>query len=137
MDVKAATPAGLFYGVQTLRQLLPPLVEYTAAYRRPLYVPAGHILDWPRFEWRGVMLDVARHFRSVADVERLVDLMALYKLNRLHLHLADDQGWRIEIPGWPRAHRDRREHPGGRAAGAATTRRPTTPASCGTPPIAS
>ncbi|MGD8279826.1 MAG: family 20 glycosylhydrolase [Gemmatimonadota bacterium] len=99
--VRATGGAGLFYGAQTIRQLLPPVVEYTAAYPRPLFVPVGRIVDRPRFEWRGAMLDVARHFRPVADVKRFVDLMALYKLNRLHLHLSDDQGWRIEIPGWP------------------------------------
>ena len=65
-------------------------------------VPAVHIRDHPRFAWRGAMLDVARHFRSVRDVERFIDLMALYKLNRLHLHLSDDQGWRIAIAKWPR-----------------------------------
>jgi hexosaminidase len=102
VELTAATPAGLFYGVQTLRQLLPPLVEYTAAYPRPLFLPEGRIVDRPRFEWRGAMLDVARHFRPPQDVKRFIDLMALYKLNRLHLHLADDQGWRIEIAGWPR-----------------------------------
>jgi hexosaminidase len=90
----AASPAGLFHGVQTLRQLLP-----VAGPRR---IPAVHIRDRPRFAWRGAMLDVARHFRSVRDVERFVDLMALYKLNRLHLHLSDDQGWRIAIAKWPR-----------------------------------
>jgi hexosaminidase len=101
VDLRAAAPAGLFWGVQTIRQLLPPLVEYTAAYRRPLWIPTGRIVDLPRFEWRGAMLDVARHFRTVEEVERFIDLMAPYKLNRLHLHLSDDQGWRIEIPGWP------------------------------------
>lgn len=122
VKVTAATAAGLFYGVQTLRQLLPPLVEYTAAYRRPLFVPSGRIVDWPRFEWRGVMLDVARHFRPVADVERLIDLMALYKLNRLHLHLSDDQGWRIEIPGWPKLTEvGGRTQVGGRGGGFYTT----------------
>lgn len=102
VEVKAASGAGLFYGAQTIRQLLPALVEYTAAFPRPLFVPAGRIVDTPRFAWRGAMLDVARHFRPVEDVTRFIDLMALYKLNRLHLHLSDDQGWRIEIPGWPR-----------------------------------
>ena len=90
----AASPAGLFHGVQTLRQLLP-----VAGSRR---IQSVHIRDRPRFAWRGAMLDVARHFRSVRDVERFVDLMALYKLNRLHLHLSDDQGWRIAIAKWPR-----------------------------------
>jgi hexosaminidase len=90
----AASPAGLFHGVRTLRQLLP-----VQGARR---LPAVHIRDRPRFAWRGAMLDVARHFRSVRDVKRFVDLMALYKLNRLHLHLSDDQGWRIAIAKWPR-----------------------------------
>jgi hexosaminidase len=64
-------------------------------------VRALHIVDQPRFEWRGAMLDVARHFLTVDEVKRYLDLIALYKLNRLHLHLADDQGWRIEIASWP------------------------------------
>ena len=90
----AARPAGLFHGVQTLRQLLPV--------RGTRRIQSVHIRDRPRFAWRGAMLDVARHFRSVRDVKRFVDLIALYKLNRLHLHLSDDQGWRIAIDGWPR-----------------------------------
>jgi hexosaminidase len=90
----ALNPAGLFHGVQTLRQLLP-----VAGQPR---IRSVHIRDRPRFAWRGAMLDVARHFRSVRDVKRFVDLMALYKLNRLHLHLSDDQGWRIAIDAWPR-----------------------------------
>ena len=102
VTVQAATPAGLFYGAQTLRQLLPALVEYTAAYVHPLPLPGATVVDAPRYAWRGMMLDVSRHFLPVEDLERFVDLMALHKLNRLHLHLADDQGWRIEIPGWPR-----------------------------------
>lgn len=99
--LRAATPAGLFYAVQTLRQLLPWSVEHAAALRRGLRVPVATVTDAPRFAWRGAMLDVARHFLPVRDVKRFVDHMALYKLNRLHLHLADDQGWRIEIAGWP------------------------------------
>ncbi|NCW45648.1 MAG: hypothetical protein EBV77_09340, partial [Gemmatimonadaceae bacterium] len=67
-----------------------------------LSVPAGRIVDAPRFTWRGSMLDVARHFFTVDEVKQHIDLMALYKLNRLHLHLADDQGWRIAIASWPR-----------------------------------
>ena len=101
VELTAATPAGLFYGVQTLRQLLPPRVEYEAARPVPLPIPAVQITDAPRFAWRGAMLDVSRHFFDVEDVTRYIDLMALYKLNRLHLHLSDDQGWRIEIPGRP------------------------------------
>ena len=101
VTVRAMNSAGLFYGVQTIRHLLPPVVEYTAAYPQPLSLPGVHITDQPRFGWRGMMLDVARHFLPLHDVKRFIDLAALYKLNRLHLHLSDDQGWRVEIPGWP------------------------------------
>ncbi len=101
VTVTAATPAGLFYGVQTLRHLLPPSVEYEAPRRRTLRVAPVHVVDKPRFAWRGAMLDVARHFFTVEDVKRYVDLLALLKMNRLHLHLSDDQGWRIEIKSWP------------------------------------
>jgi hexosaminidase len=88
----ASTPAGLFHGVQTLRQL----VTSDGA------IPTAHVVDQPRFAYRGVMLDVARHFFDVTEVKRLIDLAALFKLNHLHLHLTDDQGWRIAVPGWPR-----------------------------------
>ena len=102
--IRANEPAGLFYGVQTLRQLLPPFVEYEAVRadkNRDVRVPAVKITDAPRFGWRGAMLDVSRHFFSVDEVKRYIDLLALNKLNRLHLHLADDQGWRVEIKSWP------------------------------------
>jgi hexosaminidase len=101
VSLSASTPAGLFYGVQTLRHLLPASVEYEAARKRTLRVPPVHILDKPRFAWRGAMLDVARHFFTVDEVKRYIDLIALLKLNHLHLHLSDDQGWRIEIKSWP------------------------------------
>ena len=94
--LRAVCPAGLFYGVQTLRQLLPVHPSAT------LSLPAVSIRDTPRFVWRGAMLDVARHFFGVEDVKRYIDLISHYKINRLHLHLADDQGWRIEIKSWPR-----------------------------------
>ena len=100
----AAAPAGLFYGAQTIRQLLPPSAEYEALlYLEPRKVALSPvaITDQPRFAWRGAMLDVARHFFGPDDVKRYIDLIALHKLNRLHLHLADDQGWRIEIKKWP------------------------------------
>ena len=102
----AEEPAGLFYGVQTIRQLL-------GVGKR---LPAVRIRDRPRFGWRGSMLDVARHFRPVKDVKRFIDLIALYKLNRLHLHLSDDQGWRIAITKWPRlaTHGGQTEVGGGR-----------------------
>ena len=104
VTITAAQPAGLFYGVQTLRQLLPAFVEFEAARadpKREVRATAVRIVDHPRFAWRGAMLDVSRHFFDVDDVKRYIDLISLYKLNRLHLHLADDQGWRIEIKSWP------------------------------------
>src|SRR4051812_10404071 len=104
LSLKAAAPAGIFYGVQTLRQLLPYSAEYEAILYdrpRPATIPAVHIRDTPRYPWRGAMLDVARHFFTADEVKRYVDLLALHKMNRLHLHLADDQGWRIEIAKYP------------------------------------
>jgi hexosaminidase len=100
--IRANTAAGLFAGAQTVRQLLPAKIENHRRQQGPWVVPGGKIVDFPRFAHRGAMLDVARHFFSVAEVERYIDQLAQYKINRLHLHLADDQGWRIEIPGWPR-----------------------------------
>jgi hexosaminidase len=94
--------AGLFYGVQTLGQLLPAAAYGGPARSGPWKLPAATIRDVPRFRWRGAMLDVARHFFGVGDVEHLIDAMAAYKLNRLHLHLTDDQGWRIAIRARPR-----------------------------------
>lgn len=101
VTLRAPSPAGLFYGVQTLRQILPPILEHDAARPRPISIPLVRISDRPRFAWRGAMLDVARHFFGVEDVKRYLDLLALHKMNRLHLHLSDDQGWRIEIKSWP------------------------------------
>src|SRR5256886_227609 len=100
--IRARKAAGLFEGVQTLRQLLPAAVESATVKPGPWTVPAGHVLDFPRFAYRGAMLDVARHFFTVAQVERYIDQMARYKVNRFHIHLADDQGWRIAIKGWER-----------------------------------
>ena len=119
VTITARHPAGVFYGVQTLRQLLPPFVEHDAARfdkARPVTAPFVTIADGPRFEWRGAMLDVARHFFSSEDVKRYIDLVALHKLNRLHLHLADDQGWRIEITSWPNL----AKHGGSTAVGGGT-----------------
>ncbi|MEU0659151.1 beta-N-acetylhexosaminidase [Streptomyces lavendulocolor] len=103
--ITGGSAAGVFWGAQTYRQLLGP-----DAYRRapvgppgrPWEVPAAVVADEPRFAWRGLMLDVARHFRPKDDVLRYVDLLAAHKLNVLHLHLTDDQGWRIEIKRYPR-----------------------------------
>ncbi len=102
VSVVAPTAAGLFYGVQTLRQLMPSSVEHRDATSRAWRVPVGRISDRPRFGWRGAMLDVTRHFLAPDDVKRFIDVMSLYKLNRLHLHLSDDQGWRIEVKSRPR-----------------------------------
>ncbi|HEY3483241.1 MAG TPA: family 20 glycosylhydrolase, partial [Streptomyces sp.] len=89
-------------GVQTLRQLFPPFVESASVHKGPWVVPGGHLEDQPRVAYRGAMLDVARHFFTVPQVERYIDELALYKINTLHLHLTDDQGWRIAITSWPR-----------------------------------
>jgi hexosaminidase len=99
--VQANQAAGLFAGVQTLLQLLPPAVESPTVVAGPWTVPGGTIVDYPRFEHRGAMLDVARHFFTVAQVERYIDEIARYKVNYFHLHLSDDQGWRIVINSWP------------------------------------
>ncbi len=97
----AYMPTGLFRGLQTLRQLLPAEVENPTPQAGPWVIPAGLIRDQPRFSWRGAMLDVARHFFGVEDVKAFIDWMAYYKLNRFHLHLTDDQGWRLMINSWP------------------------------------
>lgn len=99
--LKAAQPAGLFWGVQTLRQLLPPTIDLTERQSGPWDIEAAEIRDLPRFPFRGMMLDVARHFFSPSDVKRLIDLIARYKLNTLHLGLTNDQGWRLMIESWP------------------------------------
>lgn len=100
--IVAAQNAGLFRGTQTLRQLLPYNVESHMNINSPRWtVPAVTIVDQPRFAWRGAMLDVSRHFFSVREVKQFIDLLALYKMNTLHLHLSDDQGWRIEIKSRP------------------------------------
>src|SRR5467141_5086566 len=101
--IRAFRPAGAFYAVETLRQLLPP-----DNFRQALVagltwsVPVVEIEDMPRFAWRGAHLDVARHFMPKEFVKKYIDLLALHKLNRFHWHLTDDQGWRIEILKYPR-----------------------------------
>ncbi len=96
------TAEGAFRGIQTLRQLIPFNSNDTLAKHQIWVVPTGKIIDKPNFEYRGSMLDVARHFFSVSDVKKYIDLLAYYKINILHLHLSDDQGWRIEIKSWPK-----------------------------------
>ena len=98
----ANQPAGIFYGIQTLRQLFPAKVERDSLQPGPWLVPAGTIHDYPEYSYRGAMLDVARHFFKPDDVKQYIDLLAFFKLNTLHMHLSDDQGWRIEIKSWPR-----------------------------------
>ncbi|MGD1894719.1 MAG: beta-N-acetylhexosaminidase [Cyclobacteriaceae bacterium] len=102
LTLTAQQPAGLFRGLQTIRQLLPPEIERDSPQETSWKVATGTVRDYPVYEYRGAMLDVARHFFIVDDVKRYIDLIAYYKLNHLHLHLSDDQGWRIEIKSWPK-----------------------------------
>ena len=95
--ISANTSAGIFYGIQTLLQLTPA----DAAPGQPVNIPCVEITDYPRFGWRGLMLDVSRHFFTKDEVKHYIDDMVRYKYNTLHLHLADDQGWRIEIKSLP------------------------------------
>lgn len=99
--ISASQTTGIFYGVQTLLQLLPPKIESTTLQTGPWRIATGIIKDQPTYTHRGAMLDVSRHFFEVKDVKRVIDLLARFKMNVLHLHLADDQGWRIEIKSWP------------------------------------
>lgn len=101
--VEGGGAAGVFYGVQALLQLLPADVYRRGQVRTAAWtLPATVVEDAPAFAWRGVMLDVARHFRTTAEVLRLVDQLAVHRINRLHFHLTEDQGWRIEIKKYPR-----------------------------------
>lgn len=101
--VKAQTYAGALYAYQSILQLCPPAIYSNQAHEKTSWtLPFVQILDTPRFEWRGFMLDVSRHFFTVAEVMKIMDEMSMYKLNRLHFHLTDDQGWRIEIKGLPK-----------------------------------
>jgi len=99
--LEGTTAVGLFRGVQTIRQLLPPSIESSTVQNTNWSIPTGSITDYANYPWRGVMLDVARHFFPPENVKRLIDQMAYYKMNILHLHLSDDQGWRLEIKSWP------------------------------------
>lgn len=99
--IAAKDAAGVFHAVETIRQLLPVSVEKGVADKQ-LLLPAVSIADHPAYEWRGMHLDVSRHFFSISYLEKFIDRMALYKMNKLHLHLTDDQGWRIEIKKYPK-----------------------------------
>jgi len=102
--IKAPQPAGLFYGVQTLRQLLPAATFGSSKVPtgEPLAIPCVRVEDYPRFGWRGMHLDVSRHFFDVPFVKRYLDHLALHKINVFHWHLTDDDGWRVEIKQYPK-----------------------------------
>lgn len=103
VEIIGGSPAGVFYGCQVLRQLLPaPIFRQAFVEGVAWALRCGRITDAPRFHWRGFMLDVARHFLPKREVFRYLDLMAMHRLNVLHLHLTDDQGWRVEIKKYPR-----------------------------------
>lgn len=97
ISIQAAKPAGLFYGMQTLRQLLPPV-----GINETFVIPCLSIVDKPRFGWRGFMLDEARHFFGAQTVKKVLDWLAFFKINMFHWHLTDYQGWRIDINKYPR-----------------------------------
>ena len=99
--IEASTDKGAFFAVQTIRQLLPASFENGTYGKDKIKLDLLKIEDSPEYAYRGFMLDVARHFHSVDDVKHLIDLLSIYKINTLHLHLSDDQGWRIEIKSWP------------------------------------
>ena len=99
--VESATAEGVFRAIQTLRQILPDEIESKELQEKSWFIATGEIEDYPEYAYRGAMLDVARHFFGVEDVKRYIDLLAAYKINILHMHLSDDQGWRIEIKSWP------------------------------------
>jgi len=103
VTISANQPAGIFYGIQTLYQLLPKEIESRLLVRDVKWSsPCITITDYPRFGWRGLMLDVARHFFTKQEVKDFIDEMVKYKFNLLHMHLTDDEGWRVEIKGLPR-----------------------------------
>lgn len=99
--IRAKDAAGIFHAIETIRQLLPVSVE-TSTIHAQLTLPAVEIEDKPAYAWRGMHLDVSRHFFSVSYLKKFIDRLALYKMNKLHLHLTDDQGWRIEIKKYPK-----------------------------------
>ncbi len=98
IDIIANTTTGIFYGIQTLKQLVLFSSNLKSKF---ISLPSGEIIDYPVYSYRGMMLDVSRHFFSVEDIEKLIDYLSLFKINHLHLHLSDDQGWRIEIKAYP------------------------------------
>jgi hexosaminidase len=101
VNLAADTAHGLFNGIQTIRQLLPAWIESRTTAPGPWTVPSVHIVDHPRYDYRGLMIDIARHFQTPETVMRLIDEASAYKINTLHLHVSDDQGFRIVIDGFP------------------------------------
>ncbi|SFT47774.1 hexosaminidase [Algoriphagus locisalis] len=102
VKISSTSAAGLYYGIQTLVKAMPVAIENTSKVDTDWVIGTGIIEDQPEFAYRGSMLDVARHFISVEDVKHYIDQMGSLKFNFLHLHLSDDQGWRIEIKSWPK-----------------------------------
>ncbi len=100
--IRAASTHGLFNGIQTLRQLLPPWIEDQSPHQGPWEITPVLITDYPRFGYRGLMLDPARNFIEIDEVKQVIEQLAALKANRLQLHLTDNQGWRIEIVSWPK-----------------------------------
>lgn len=98
--IRANTMAGLFYGFQTLYQMMPPDINRT--HQEIVSIPCVEIYDYPRFDWRGNMLDCSRHFFDVEFIKKYLDVLAIYKINKFHWHLTDDHGWRIEIEKYPK-----------------------------------
>lgn len=101
VKLTAGNPAGLFRGIQTILQIIPADKGTEQEKSGPIRIAAGTINDFPDYSYRGAMLDVSRHFFGVNDVKQFIEYLAYYKMNVLHLHLSDDQGWRIEIKSWP------------------------------------
>ncbi|TSD63843.1 family 20 glycosylhydrolase [Inquilinus sp. KBS0705] len=100
--ISAKSASGAFSAVETMRQLLPASIETGKQHPLKLSLPALDIIDYPAYSWRGMHLDVSRHFFSIEYLRKFIDVMALYKMNKFHLHLTDDQGWRIEIKKYPK-----------------------------------
>ena len=102
VTITANEPAGLFYGMQTLLQILPKEIESKSPVKTAWTIPAVNITDYPRFGWRGIMLDVSRNFFTKEEVEQYIDQISRYKFNTFHWHLTDDNGWRVEIKSLPK-----------------------------------
>lgn len=105
--IAAKSAAGMFRAIQTIRQLLPVSIEEKVGFKKEFKLPAMKIYDAPAYNWRGMHLDVARHFFSIDYLKKFMDVMSLYKMNKFHLHLTDDQGWRIEIKKYPKLTEER------------------------------